>query len=193
MSELPDYESLKALLQQRLTAPRFYHSLCVMEEAVRLAHQLGADEEKARLAGLLHDVTKNTPNEEQLALLRENGVSLTPLEVSAPKLYHAMSGEVFLKEKLSITDSEVLSAVRYHTTARANMTLLEQVLYIADFVSVDRDYNGAEELRQTAHTDFCEAMKQALGYTVSELVERRAPIHPDTIAAWNEWVKKGEK
>ena len=188
-----DYEALVSLLKTRLKPKRFVHSLCVMEEAVVLAKQLGTDCEKAKLAGLLHDITKNTPDEEQLALMKEHGVTLTELELAAPKLYHAMSGPVYIREILHIDDPDVLSAIRYHTTARENMTKLEQVLYLADFVSADRDYDGVETLRETAHRDFFAAMKEALAFTINELVEKNAQIHPDTLAAWNDLIAKERK
>ena len=188
-----DYESLKEHLKTRLKPPRFVHSLCVMEEAVVLAKQLGADCEKAKLAGLLHDITKNTPDGEQLALLKKHGVTLTDLELASPKLYHAMSAPVYIRETLHIDDPDVLSAIRYHTTARADMTALEQVLYMADFISADRDYDGVGELRELAHRDFDAAMLVALGYTINELVEKNALIHPDTFAAWNDVIRKERK
>lgn len=185
-----DYEALKQQLKKRLTPKRYYHSLCVMEEAVRLADQLGVPREKAKLAGLLHDITKNTPDEEQLSLLDRYGVPMTDIERNTPKLYHAMSGALLLEKELGIRDREVLDAIRYHTTGRANMSLLEQTLYLADFVSADRDYEGVEELRKTAHTDFAAAMTVALSYTITELVDRGAQVHPDTISAWNDHIAK---
>lgn len=158
-----------------------------------LADQLGANREKAKLAGLLHDVTKNTPDEEQLALLDRYGVPMGEIERNTPKLYHAMSGAIFIQKELDIDDKDVLDAIRYHTTGRAGMTLLEQALYLADFVSADRDYEGVEELRKTAHTDFAAAMTVALSYTIRELMDRGAQVHPDTFAAWNDHIGKERK
>ena len=185
-----DYDALKEMLKARLAPKRFYHSLCVMEEAVKLAELYGADTEKARLAGLLHDITKNMPDEEQLELMDKNGVVLTELERSSRKLYHAISGAWVVEHELNIDDRDIIDAIRYHTTARGNMSLLEKVIYMADYVSADRDYEGADELRELAHKDFTEAMLVAVAYTVTELVEKRAQIHPDTVDAWNTEVKK---
>lgn len=188
-----DYDALKEILKSRLTSQRYYHSLCVMEEAVKLAPMLSADTEKARLAGLLHDITKNTPTEEQFAIIENANVTLTALERTSPKLHHAISGACYIENELKISDREILDAVRYHTTARANMTALDKVIYMADFISADRDYDGAEELRNLAYENFDEAMTVAVAFTVNELVEKRAQVHPDTIAAWNYEIQKGMK
>ena len=189
-----DYEALKDLLKSRLNVKRYYHSLCVMDEAMVLAEQLGADKEKAKLAGLLHDITKNTPDEEQLALLDKYGVLLTDTERITQKLHHAMSGACFVEHELNITDSDIINAIRYHTTAKADMSPLEKVIYMADFISADRDYDGVNDLRELAHRDFDEAMLVAIAFTINELLEKRSPIHPDTLAAWNfETSKKKEE
>ncbi len=185
-----NWEYLKETLKDRLLPKRYVHSLCVMDEAEKLAKQLGADTEKAKLAGLLHDVTKNTSNEEQMALLTQYGVPLTDLEKNTPKLYHAVSGAVFAEKELGLTDSDVLTAIRYHTTGRAGMSPLEKALYMADFVSADRDYDGVETLRKLAHTDFSAAMTVTLSFTICELVQNKAQIHPDTLNAWNEHIAK---
>lgn len=188
-----DYEALKEILKSRLTPQRYYHSLCVMEEAVKLAPILSADIEKAKLAGLLHDITKNTSTEEQFDIIEKGGIELTELERTSPKLHHAISGACYIENELNITDREIINAVRYHTTARADMTSLEKVIYMADFISADRDYEGAEELRKLAYEDFEEAMKVAVAFTVNELIEKRAQVHPDTVAAWNYEIQKGMK
>lgn len=188
-----DYEALKEILKSRLTPQRYYHSLCVMEEAEKLAPFLSADTEKAKLAGLLHDITKNTSTEEQFKIIEDANVTLTELERTSPKLHHAISGSCYVENELKLTDREIIDAIRYHTTARADMTPLDKVLYMADFISADRDYDGAEELRKLAYENFEEAMKVAVAFTVNELIEKRAQVHPDTVAAWNYEIQKGMK
>ena len=90
-----------------------------------------------------------------------------------------------VEHELGVTDREILDAVRYHTTARAGMTLLDKVLYLADFVSADRDYEGVEALRALVHQDLEAGLREALSFSIAELLQKPAPIHRDTVEAWN--------
>ena len=136
------------IIKPMLTQKRFEHSLNVSEEAVKLAKKYGADTEKAELAGLLHDILKDTPPEKQLKILADFGIIMRDVELSAKKFWHAISGAVYIKHVLHIEDEDVYNAVRYHTTGRKNMTLLEKVIFIADFISKDRNYPGVEDMRK---------------------------------------------
>ena len=142
------YQEYKQILKERLTPKRYNHSLCVADEAVRLAKKYGGDIEKAYLAGLLHDITKNASEQEHLNIFNEFGIMLNDIEKNAEKLWHAISGSAFIEHKLGITDKEIITAVRYHTTARAGMSQLEKLLYLADFTSADRDYDDVDIMRQ---------------------------------------------
>lgn len=185
-------DQYKNILKSRLDEKRYFHSLCVADEAVRLAEKYGADTEKAYLAGLLHDVTKNASAEEHLKLFETFGIILTANEKSH-KLWHAMSGELYIKYILNIDDGDILDAVRYHTTAKAQMPLLSKVLYLADFTSRDRDYDDVDEMRRLVDISMEEAMLYALKYTITDLVERTMAVHPDTLAAYNEIANGGIK
>ncbi len=178
-------EEYKEILQQKLTERRYYHSLCVADEAVRLAKKYGCDTEKAFFAGLLHDILKDTPGKEQLQIMAELGIIPTEIERSAPKLWHAMAGSEYLRQKFGLSDDIVL-AVRYHTTAREGMTLLEKVLYLADYTSADRNYDGVDEMRKAVEISMETAMRVALKFTIEDLSAKNLPIHPDTFMAYNE-------
>ena len=160
------------------------------EEAKRLAEKYGADADKAYISGLLHDITKNADKREHFALFKSANTELTPIERSTEKLWHAMSGVIFVKNNLGINDGEILSAIRYHTTARADMTLLEKILYLADFTSADRDYDDVDVMRRMVDESLESAMIYALSYTIKELIDKRAAIHPDTTDAYNQTVLK---
>ena len=175
----------KELLKQRLSEKRYVHSLAVANEAVRLAVKYGCDEEKAYLAGLLHDVTKNTSREEQLKMFNDFGIMLDDVSFAAEKLWHAISGAAFCEKVLGITDAEILSAIRYHTTAKADMTLLQKVLYLADFTSTDRDYDDVDVMRSLVDVSMEKALDYALSYTIKDLVQQGRQIHPDTMEAYN--------
>ncbi len=183
-------EQIKDILKIRLTEKRYVHSLNVADSAVELARIYGADQEKAYLAGLVHDSCKDMSAGLQLSYLLENKVDLTSLEISAPKLYHAMSGRLFAEKEFGIDDEDVLNAVRYHTTGRKGMSLLEKVIFIADFISVERDYNGVDVMRQKAVVSLDEAIVEGLSFTIKDLIDRQKLVHPDTVDAYNEALSK---
>lgn len=178
------------IIRKRESDRRFLHSLEVAREAERLAKKYGADPDKARVAGLLHDVMKDISPDEQLQIFKDFDILLDDVEQKAKKLWHARAGAAFLEHILKISDQDLLNAVRYHTTARAGMSLLEKVLYIADFTSADRDYDDVDVMRKLADRSLKEAMRYALEYTVRDLTDRGYPVHPDTLAALHE-IKTG--
>ncbi len=185
-----NYSKIKDILKQRLKEKRYIHSLAVADEAKRLALKYGADSEKAYLAGLVHDITKNASVEEQLLFFDEFGIMLDDISKNSEKLWHAVSGAGYVEKVLGITDNDILDAIRYHTTARENMEILEKVLYLADFTSRDRDYSDVDVMRRLVDISLEDAMEYALSYTINELVEKKKQIHPDTLSAYNEVMRR---
>lgn len=185
----PDKQYLE-ILRARLRPDRFEHSLCVAAEAYRLAQRCGADPDKAYTAGLLHDIMKNTKPQLQLQILKDFDILLDAVEQGSPKLWHARSGAVYVQKVLGVEDEEILTAIRYHTTGRAGMGLLEKVLFLADFTSADRVYDDVDVMRRLVDEDMEQAMRYALGYTVRDLAKKGAPIHPDTVELYNELALK---
>ena len=151
-----------------------------------MAEKYGADPSKAYTAGLLHDILKDTGGDAQLQILKDFDILQDDIEKQAEKLWHAHSGAVFIRYVLGVRDEDILAAVRYHTTARAGMSELEKVLYLADFTSADRDYPDVDEMRRQADIGIAPAMEYALCYSIRDLVEQKKAIHPDTLAAYNE-------
>ena len=185
-------EKLRADIRARLSDFRYVHSLGVADCAKALAERYGADPEKAYIAGLAHDVLKEQKKKDALQYFALQGVALTPVEASAPKLWHAMAAELYLRQTYGLPE-DILSAVRYHTTGRAGMTKLEKVLFTADFISADRDYPGVEDMRERAKVSLELAMEEGLRFTIEELAHENRPIHPDTVAAYNEIVTEKGK
>ena len=181
-SKFPEY---KALLKQRLTEKRYIHSLAVADEATRLADILGADKEKMYLAGLLHDICKNETAEQQLHLFSKFGIMLTDIEKASPSVWHAYSGALYIKNELGIDDEDIVSSVRYHTTGKANMTLPQKIIYIADLTEVNRDYPDVNTVRSLLREDIDKAIIYVLEYTINKLLKDNKPIHPDTLDAYN--------
>lgn len=183
-------EKIITLIKSRLDEYRFKHSLNVAESARELALRYGGDAEKAYTAGLLHDVMKNASQEEQLGVLSEAGIELMPVERANRKLWHAMSGAAYVKFVMGINDRDIIKAVRYHTTGRAEMTLLEKIVYLADYISAERNYNGVDEMRELCKKDMDSAIEFALAFGIPDLVSKGQVIHPDSIDLYNEVIMK---
>ncbi len=178
------------ILRGRLTPKRYRHSLAVADQAEYLARKYGADPAKARTAGLLHDILKDTDGDSQLQIFKDFGILLDAVEQQAPKLWHAHAGAVFLEHILGITDPDILLPIRYHTTGRAGMSLQEIILYLADFTSADREYPDVDVMRELTERSIDEAMRYALKYTIDDLRERSLPVHPDTLACYEHYKER---
>lgn len=182
------------ILKQRLTPSRLYHSICVAEKARYLAEKFGADSEKAYTAGLVHDIMRYEPPEKMLELIDGDGrYKLSSLERKITVTLHAVAGEVYLRTELGVCDEEILSAVRWHTTGREDMTLLDKIIYVADLTSEDRDYPDVEEVRETAEKSLEKATLRGLSFTIEDNAKRNRPIHIDTVKAYNYLAERIEK
>ncbi len=185
----------KRILREKLDDYRFLHSLNVAESAVTLAKLYGGDEEKAYFAGLVHDIMKNGAKEEQLQIMEKGGIILSRTEKNNPKLWHAMAGEAYLRTEMDIEDKEILSAVRYHTTGKEGMSLLDKIIYIADYISAERNYPDVNVMREIAlNKSLDEAALYALKYSFTSLSKEERLIHPDSVEYYNELIiNKTEK
>ena len=169
-----------------LSEYRRVHSLNVSAEAVRYAEKYGGDVEKARLAGLLHDVTKETDFDTQLQIIENGGIMLTELEKRSPKLWHAISGACYVRDVIGIDDEDIFNAIRFHTTARAGMSQLEKIIFLADFTSAERDYPDIDVIREHAEHSIEEGMLYGIKFTIGRLVGRGDLVSPDALSAYND-------
>ena len=167
-------EKLAYRLKKELDAARYAHTLGVEKTAREMAEKFGVDEEKAALAGLLHDCAKCMP--------------LDPVMKESKALMHAVAGAHVAQDVYDVHDPEVLGAIRWHTTGHANMTKLEKIVYLADMIEPNRKpYPGLEALRKLCMTDLDEAMHMALLMSLDHVREQGKPLHPDTMAALAEY------
>ncbi len=173
------------IVKSRLSAERYLHSMNVAESAKDLAGKYGANTEKAYICGVLHDITKEEELDIQERYINLAGESLSDEEKHTPKIYHQVSGAAYCRLELGITDPEILSAIRYHTTGRANMSLMEKIVYTADLISAERDYPDVGVMRKKAYEDLNQAMLYALEFTIKKLIGGNSFIHPDTVNCYN--------
>lgn len=174
----------KKQLKQRLTKNRYLHSISVADTAVKLAGKYNADENKAYAAGILHDCAKDIPIDEQINLCKEYGLDIESM-IDSPGIIHAPLGEKIAKMNFGITDDEILSAIRRHTTGAENMSVLDKIIYLADMIEPLRNFDGVEELRQLSDEDINVAFLTALKQSILFNTNKNRIIHLDTISAWN--------
>ncbi len=179
---LPELEWLREESYSYHKAKRIPHVKGCEATAAYLAGKWGADVESAREAGILHDITKKLGLGEQLILCGEYGILIDDLERKSEKLLHSKTGAAFACDFFGISD-EVYEAIRWHTTGKADMTTLEKVLYMADYIEPTRCFDGVEELRRLCGEDLDRAMARGLEMSVEELEEKGVTVHPRTLEA----------
>ncbi|MBO5299345.1 MAG: bis(5'-nucleosyl)-tetraphosphatase (symmetrical) YqeK, partial [Clostridia bacterium] len=183
-----DLKKAEEILRSRVNEKRYAHCLGVAKTAVYLAEKYGADPKKAEIAGLLHDITKNLSNSEQIVYCRENGIPLDENELYAPQVIHAKTAEFFVRTELGLSDEEILSAIRYHTTGRAGMTLLDKIIYVSDFIEPTRDYSDVDHYRALADENLDTALLEGLKWIICNAVTNNKPMHPAAIEMFNNLV-----
>ncbi len=176
------YGQMTVMLKKSLSEYRLKHTLSVAETAVWLANRFGVDPVQAHLAGMLHDCAKGMDAPTLLQLIRTGGVSADELELSMPALLHAPAGAALAKSQYHVSDQAVLSAIRWHTTGRRNMTPLEKVVYLADMIEPGRAmYPGLNDLRECARENLDEAVYMAAAQSASYVSGRGKKLHPRTM------------
>lgn len=175
----------KKFLKEHLSQKRYTHSLNVAEECRKLAEKYGEDPEKAYFAGLLHDVCKELPSEQQKELVLKSGFSVCREELETHSLWHAIAGAYFIKTTFGIEDIDIINAVRFHTVGRAGMTRLEEIVYLGDLISADREYKDVDRMRKLAYSGINEAMLEAFAYSVKSVVKKNGLLPLCTAEGYN--------
>lgn len=175
-------EDLRCVALSMLDPRRIPHVLGTEETAAALALRWGADEESARRAALLHDCTKKFDKELQLALCRQYGIEPDAAERREGKLLHAITGAAVAYADFGVS-GEVRDAIRWHTTGKADMTLLEKIIYLADYIEPTRDFCDLTELRRLAFEDLDGALLLGFTMAVEDLAKKGMPVHPNSVLA----------
>lgn len=188
-----DIKEMKKILKTALPGKRYKHSLDVYETAVQLAKEHNLDYEKAAVAALLHDCGREVATRDLFNKAIELDIFMDEIEKNQPILLHAKIGVYYAQKKYGVTDEEILSAIKYHTTGAAGMSKLAMVVYLADLLEPTRDFPGISEMRDLARVDLEKAMIQAYAQTMRYLLEYDLLIHPNCVNGYNEIATKFKK
>ncbi len=175
-------------IKENLSKKRYNHSVNVAQAAVQLAKRYGADEDKAYIAGLLHDVCKELPAAQQLELVLSSDMDVCEAETEVTALYHAVAGAEFAREYFGIDDEEILAAIRYHTIGCGNMPKLAKMIYLADVISEDRDYKDVKKMRKYAEQSLEKAMFEVSRHYIADAAEKGNTIPQRALDCYNDSV-----
>lgn len=182
-------ETLMQKVQMRMSERRFQHVLGVEETAIALAAKYGCSTEKASIAALTHDYAKERPDEEFILVIKREGYDPALLQYGNA-IWHGLIGASFVERELGITDEEILQAIRVHTTGAAQMSLLDKIIYVADYIEPNRSFPGVQDARESALLDLDEAVAFETKRTLAHLIEQEQQINPKSIETYNHWVAK---
>lgn len=174
----------------RLHGYRYEHTLGCERAARKLAERFGGDPEKAGVAAILHDITKHLSPQEQLNLCEKYGIIPCAVEKSEPKMLHGKTAAAIARDEYGMPE-DICDAIACHTTGKYGMTLLDKILYLADYIEDTRDFPGVEKARELAQKSIDRALLYCYDQTLTELVQRGKLIHSDTVAAYNDMIRHG--
>lgn len=179
------YQKMLTKLSKALSAQRLEHSIGVEETAVKLAKLYDADIQKARIAGLLHDCARDIPLDIQLKMAIDFGILLDETESFEKVLIHGPLGEIIARRDYGVQDDEILKAIRLHTTGDEDMTVLDKIIFLSDYIEPHRNFPGVSELRTKAFENLNEAVIAAFDSTIKYVIEKKSLLHPRSIKARN--------
>jgi predicted HD superfamily hydrolase involved in NAD metabolism len=185
MSNIQKADEIQTYLKSKLTSERYEHVISVRDTAVELAKHYGADPQKVNLAALLHDCAKWMSTSELYEAIKAYGIKLDNIERRNPSLLHSLVGAELAIALFDVDDPEILSAIRVHTTGSGDMTLIDKILYVADFAEPKRTHEGVAQVQELAYHDLDRAVFEVARYKIEYLLEKGVVIHPDTIDAYN--------
>lgn len=181
-------EALIEAVSEQMPAKRWKHTLGVMETSVQLAKQYGADPERAETAAILHDVAKHWPVERMKEIIVQNDLNMELLEYDTA-MWHSEVGAFVAERDYGITDSDIINAIRYHTSGRVDMSLLEKIVCLADYMEPGRDFPGVDKIRELAKESLEEGLLAGFDSTISFLIEKQRVVFPLMILARNDLVR----
>ena len=176
-----DLKLLQKQMKEALSEDRYEHTIGVMYTAESLAMRYGIDMTKAAVAGLLHDCAKCIPNAQKIKMCKKNDIEISEMEAKNPSLLHAKLGAFLAEEVYGVKDPEILSAINWHTTGKPDMSMLDIIIYMADYIEPNRDKApNLKEIRKLCFENIEEALYQVLEGTLNYLSGRPDMIDPMT-------------
>lgn len=180
-------EELMQKVQMQMSEQRFEHVLGVEEAAITLAKRYGESIEKASIAALTHDYAKERPDDEFELIIRRDGYDLELLKYGNA-IWHGVVGASMVQRELGINDEEILQAIRVHTTGAKEMSLLDKIIYVADYIEPGRNFTGVIKARELAVIDLDQAVAYETTQTLVHLIQKGRQIYPKTIETYSYWV-----
>jgi len=189
-------KKIKKYLKKHLSKDRYQHTLGVAYTAMAMAMRYNPDinsrtfVEKARIAGMLHDCAKCMKNDKKIRICVENDIPCTEIELEQPCLLHGKVGAYIAKTKFKVTDEDILNAITWHTTGRPGMSMLEKIIFIADYIEPGRQpIPELNEIRQMAFIDIDQTMVKILGNTLAYLRKQGEPIDEMTQKTYDSYIQ----
>lgn len=182
-------ESVNAKLMKMISRERYEHSLGVQKTAAELALRYGVSKEKASIAGMVHDCAKGLSNQELISRASLYGIPLDDLSLAQPGLLHGPVGACMAKDIFDIQDEEILHSIRFHTTGCKCMSVLDKIIYLADYIEPGRNFPGVSELRDAAYKNLDRGVLMAIDNTIKYVVDKGWMIDIKTIEARNSLLK----
>ncbi len=187
-----DRQTLLKKISEQMRPKRFKHVLGVEQAALSLAKKYQGPVEKASIAALTHDYAKERSDEEFVAMIKNKKLDLELLHWGNP-IWHGGVGAYFVKDELGINDPEILQAITLHTTGAKDMTLLDKIIYVADYIEAGRDFPGVDEARKLANENLDAAVAFEAKHTLAHLIEQDVAVYPKSLETYNYWVPKMKK
>jgi predicted HD superfamily hydrolase involved in NAD metabolism len=178
-------EEMNDKLKKSIRTDRYIHSVNVMNSALSLARLYSVDENKAAVAGLLHDCAKDLKNEDAYEIYKKFDIETDEITKRQPRLLHGPVGAYIAEICYGITDKEILNAIKFHTTGKENMNMLEKIIFISDYIEPERNFPGVDDIREWVTKDIDRAIVLALDSTIKRVLGKGALLHPATVNARN--------
>ncbi|MCT4594857.1 MAG: bis(5'-nucleosyl)-tetraphosphatase (symmetrical) YqeK [Anaeromicrobium sp.] len=180
-----DIRRMKKYIKKNLSKKRYEHSLGVEHAALKLADKHNCDLVKVQVAALLHDCAKNFTNEELLKYMSQVSIEEKDIYYKQPQLLHGFVGSIIAQVNFGIKDDDIINGIRYHTTGRENMSLLEKIIYISDYIEPNRVFKGVNELREIVEMDLDLGVLEGLNRTIKHTIDKNELIHTLSVNARN--------
>lgn len=184
---------LNRYIKQHLSESRYEHTMGVAKVAKELAEINHVSPEKAEIAALCHDIAKNLTIDQMKKIIKDQKIELSDDEKTSIEVWHAILAPVLAREDLEVYDVEILQSIRWHTTGKENMSILDKIIYIADMIEPRREFKGVDEIREEAYKNLDKGVVMGIDHTIEYLVQRKSPIDVNSVKARNYIIKQYKK